>query len=75
MAPLFLVFKQNLTPSIGTSNALRIIKNRIKLRKLWAPKVEGVKNYKKKPLNATKTNSQTPKKIFVCCSIDIRVQR
>jgi hypothetical protein len=30
---------------------------------------------KKKPLNATKINSQTPKKILVCSSIDIRVQR
>jgi len=60
--PLFLVFKQNLTPSIRASRALRIIRNGIKLRKLWPPKVEGVKTPKNKPLNVTKTSSQTPKK-------------
>jgi hypothetical protein len=32
------------------------------LKKLWPPKVEGVKNSKKKPPNATKTGSQTPTK-------------
>jgi len=69
------VFKQNLTPFIGAFRALKIIKNEIELKKLWAPKVKGVKNSKKKPLNVTKTSSQTPKKILVCCSIDIRIQR
>ncbi len=40
-----------------------------------APKIEGIKTQKDKPLNATKASSQTPKKILVCCSIVIRVQR
>ncbi len=35
---IFVVSMQNLNPSIGTSNALKINKNKIKLRKLWAPK-------------------------------------
>jgi len=69
------VFKQNLNPSIGASRALRVIKNKMELRKLWPPKVKGVKISKNKPLNAIKTSSQTPQKILVCCSIDIRVQR
>jgi hypothetical protein len=42
----FLVSKQNRTPLIGTYSALKLIKNRIRLRKLWPPKVEGVKNSK-----------------------------
>jgi hypothetical protein len=36
--------KENLNTPIG---ALKIIKNEIKMRKLWPPKVEGVKNSKK----------------------------
>jgi hypothetical protein len=47
---------------VYTSGALKIIKNGIELRKLWPPKVEGVKNSKKKPLNVTKASLQTPKK-------------
>jgi hypothetical protein len=39
--------KQNLNPFIGAFGTLKIIENGIKLRKLWAPKVEGVKNSKK----------------------------
>jgi hypothetical protein len=34
------------TPPIDISNTLKIIKNGIKLRKLWPPKVKGVKNSK-----------------------------
>jgi len=37
-APLFLVSKQNLTPPIGTFGALKIIKNKLELRKLQPPK-------------------------------------
>jgi len=51
------VFKQNLNPLIGAFGALKIVKTGIELRKLWPPKVEGVKNSKNKPLNATKANS------------------
>jgi hypothetical protein len=41
------VSKQNF-PHIGAFGALKIIKNGIKLKKVWPPKVEGVKNSKKK---------------------------
>jgi len=50
-------------------------KNEIEMRKLWPPKVEKVKNSKKQTTEGTKANSQTPQKIFVCCSIVIRIQR
>jgi hypothetical protein len=40
-----------------------------------APKIEGVKKTKKKPLNDTKANSQTPKKILVRCFITIKVEK
>jgi len=40
-----------------------------------APQSRGGKKHKKNPLNATKAGSQTPKKILVCCSISIRVQK
>jgi len=43
--PLCPMSKQNLNPPpIG---ALKFIKNELKLRKLWPPKIEGVKNSKK----------------------------
>jgi hypothetical protein len=56
---------------------LKIVKEGIKLRKLWPFKVERVNNSKKKnkPPNATKASSQTPKKFLVCCFITIKVQR
>jgi hypothetical protein len=40
------VSKQNQTLPIGAFDALKFVKNEIKLRKLWPPKVEGVKNSK-----------------------------
>jgi len=40
--------KRTWTLPIGASNALKIIWNGIKFKKLWPPKVEGVKNLKKK---------------------------
>ncbi len=47
-ALLLLVLKQNLKPSLGTSNTLRIVENILEMRKLWPPKeVKGVKNSKK----------------------------
>jgi hypothetical protein len=60
--PLFLVSKQNLSPSIGASQALKIAKNGIKLKKLWPPKVEGSQIQKNKPSNVIKASSQTLKK-------------
>jgi hypothetical protein len=39
--------KKNLNIPIGTFGALKFFKIEIKMRKLWPPKVEGVKNSKK----------------------------
>jgi len=69
------VSEQNLNPPIGTFGAKKNIKNVIGLKKLWPPKVEGVKNSKKKPLNAIKANSHNLKKIIICCFVVIRIQR
>jgi len=41
------VVQKNRTPPIHAFDALKIIKNGIELRKLWPPKVKGVKNSKK----------------------------
>jgi hypothetical protein len=65
--------KKNLNPS--SFDTLTIVENGLEMRKLWPPKVKGVKNSKNKPSNTTKVNSRTPKKIFVCCFVAIRVQR
>ncbi len=43
----FWCLKKNLKPSYCAFKALKIIKNEIKLKKLWPLKVEGVKNSKK----------------------------
>jgi hypothetical protein len=48
------VSKQNLNPPIGAFGALRIVKNRLELRKLQPPKVEAIKNFFKKSPNITK---------------------
>jgi hypothetical protein len=47
---LLLVSKKILSPSLDTSNTLRIVENRLEMRNLWPPKVKGVKNLKKKKL-------------------------
>jgi len=39
------------------------------------PPSRGGQLFLKKPMNVTKANSHTPKKIFVCCSIDIKVPK
>jgi hypothetical protein len=43
---LLLVSKQNLNPPLGASNKLKIVENRLEMRKLWPPKVKGVKKLK-----------------------------
>jgi hypothetical protein len=45
------------------------------MRKLWPPKVEGVKKSEKKPLNIIEADSQTPKKILLCCFFAIKVPK
>ncbi len=73
---MFEVSNKTWTPPIGTSNAFKIVKNGIELKRLHFPKIEGVKSFfKNKSLNVTKASSWTLKKFFVCCSIDIRVPR
>jgi hypothetical protein len=55
-ALLLLMSIKNSKLPLGTSNTLRIVKNKLKMRKLWPPKVKGVKNFKKNPLNTTKAS-------------------
>ncbi len=43
-ALLLLMSMKNLKPLLGASNTLRLVKNKLKMRKLWPPKVKGVKN-------------------------------
>jgi hypothetical protein len=51
------VFKQISSLSFGTFNTLKIVENKLEMRKLWPPKLKGVKNSKQKPLNTIKANS------------------
>jgi hypothetical protein len=69
------VCKQNLTLSNGVFDALNIVKNRLKLRKLQPLPIERVRNTKKQTTEHYKAGSQSPKKFFVCCSVTIRVQK
>jgi hypothetical protein len=64
------VFNQISTPPIGASSALKIVKNGIESRKLWA-----FKKTTKKPPNATKANSQTPTNFLICCFVVVIIQR
>jgi hypothetical protein len=47
---------------------------KVELKKLWAPKVEQVKNSKNKPSNTTNANSQTLEKFLVYYYDVIKVQ-
>jgi hypothetical protein len=42
-----------------------------KIEKGMAPQSRGGQKLQKKPLNTTKANSQTPKKILICCFVVI----
>jgi len=44
---LILVSKQTWSLPLGASNIIRIVKNGLEMRKLWSPKVKGVRNSKK----------------------------
>jgi hypothetical protein len=46
-ALLLLVFNKTLRPPFSASNTLKIVENRLEIKKLWASKVKGVKNSKK----------------------------
>ncbi len=62
--------KETWTPLISAFGALKIIKNKIELKKLWPPKVEGANYSKNKPPNVAKASSWNTKKIpymFFCC--------
>jgi hypothetical protein len=56
----FWCLDKTLTPLIGTSGALKIIKNELEL-KTYGPQSKGVKNSKTKPLKATKPVPKHPK--------------
>jgi hypothetical protein len=63
------------TPPIGASGGLKIFKNILEFTKLWPPKLEGSRTQKKQTTKHYKFGSQTPKKLLICCSVVIRVQR
>jgi len=44
---LILLSNKTWSPPLGASNTIRIIINGLKMRKLWSPKVKGVRNSKK----------------------------
>ncbi len=66
-------------PPLGASNTQTIVENGSEMRKLWPPKVKGVKNSKKQTIEHHKASSQTPKRFLalwlLCCFDAIRVQR
>jgi hypothetical protein len=43
--------------------------------KVTAPQIRGVKNWVKQTIEHYKFGSQTPKKLLVCCSVVIGVER
>jgi hypothetical protein len=47
-ALLFLVSKQSLSLPLNAYNSLKIVENKLEMRKLWPLKVKGVKRFKKK---------------------------
>jgi hypothetical protein len=61
--------KQNLNP-IGAYGTLKIVKNEIKLRKLWPPKVEGARTKKKQTTKCYKgrflNTQKIPCMLFYC---------
>jgi hypothetical protein len=62
-------------PPIGASCALKIFKNIRELTKLQPPKLEGSRTQKTKPSNTINLVPKHPKKLLVCCSVVIGVQR
>jgi hypothetical protein len=64
------VSKQNLSPPLGTSNTLKIVKNKLEMKKLWSPKVKGVKNLEKKTIEHYKgrflNTLKVPFTLFFC---------
>ncbi len=47
MVLLILVSKKNLKHPLGASNTIRFVKNGLEMRKLWSPKLKGVKSFLK----------------------------
>jgi hypothetical protein len=56
-------------------DTLKIVKNEIKLRKSWPPKVKGVNNSKKQTNERYKGQFSRPIFFHVCCFVAIRVPR
>jgi hypothetical protein len=68
---VFFGVKKMLNPSFWHIWGTKIVKNWLKMRKLWPLKEGGVKNSKQQ----TTTNSWTPKNFRLCCFVVIIVQR
>jgi hypothetical protein len=69
-ALLILVSQQILKPPLGASTTLKIVENRLEMRKLWPPKVKGVKKLKKKNYRDRFLNTQ---KVHFMCFFAIRI--
>jgi len=68
--------KKNLNPSYWHPWGIKNDKKKWnRIEKIMGPQSKEGQKLKKKPLNGTKASSQTPKIIFVCCSIVIKIQR
>ncbi len=65
--------KQNMNTS--HLDTLVIIKNKLEMRKLQPPKIQGSKTQKNIPSNITKADLQTPKKFLVCCFVIFRAKK
>jgi hypothetical protein len=61
--------------ALHASDALKIVKNGLELRKLKPPKVKTSRTQKKQTTKHYKAHSKSLKKLLVCCSIVIRVLR
>ncbi len=70
---LILVSKQNLKPSSCASNTIKLIENGLEMRKLWSPKVKGVRNLKKTIEHYKRSILKHPKSSFYVGFFAIKV--
>ncbi len=62
--PLILCPNKTWSPPLGTSTTIRIVKNGLKMRKLWSPKVKGVKRILKTIEHYKRPILKHPKSFF-----------
>jgi hypothetical protein len=67
--------KKNLNPFYWHIWCTKNHQKRNRIEKVMAPQSKGGQELQKKPPNATMADSQTPTKLFVCCSIVIKVPK